>query len=1310
MRRVLFGIGILFLSVNGFAQSADEIIARYIKTIGGADRIAAVTSIKRTGKFTGGGGFEAQVLEENARPNLVRQEFSLQGMTAVNAYDGTTGWKIDPFEGKKDPESLSEEELKSIIEDSDLDGPLVNYAKKGNKVESLGMETVEGSEAYKIKVTTPAGDVRTYFIDSSSYVPIKIETRRMIRGAERNYETILGDYKEVNGWYLPFSVENGVKGNPNRQKTTYSKIEANVPMTSALFVRPGSGATVAVAQASQTTAPAPAPSSTPNAPVAPSSTPVTVDSETISGLGARNIGSAAMSGRIAALDAVQEANRITLYVGAASGGVWKSVNGGTTFKPVFDKQPVQSIGAIAIDPKTPKTVWVGTGESWTRNSVSYGDGIYKSTDGGDNWTNLGLPNSERITKIAIDPGDTNTVYVCVPGKLWSDSDDRGVYKTSDGGKSWTKVLKGGNASTGCSMLTMDRGNPKTLYAGLWDFRRKGWTFRSGGDGPDAPSGSGLFKSTDAGTTWQSLDDKSAPGLPTKPWGRVAVTAAASNPNIIYALIEAAPPKNGLYRSEDGGKTWQARDRSQMMIWRPFYFANLIVDPKDPNNVYKAGGGLIASNDGGKSFSGIGGGGHGDWHDVWVNPNNTDHLIAGDDGGLWYSYDGGNRWWKADNLPVSQFYHVSVDMDRPYHVYGGLQDNSSWVGDSAYPGGITSSRWENFYGGDGFWMFADPSDPDYIYAEAQGGEIGRVNRKTHETRPIKPLPNYKEGKLRFNWNAPIHVSPTGTLYLGSQFLFRSKDHGQTWERISPDLTTNDPNKQKQEQSGGVTVDNSYAEMHTTIYAIAESPKNSNVIWAGTDDGNVQITRDGGKTWTNVVANIPGLPKNAWVSSVEPGHFDDATAYATFDMHTFGDMKPYAYKTSDFGKSWTPVIAGGAPVRGYAHVIKEDLVNRDLLFMGTEQGLWISLDGGKQWAQYKGGDLPNVAVHDIVIHPRDNDLIIATHGRGIWIVDNITPLRALTPEVLQKDVAFMQTAPVVQRIPAQGGWANGDASFEGPNPPDGAVITYYQRARHIFGDLSIDVTDANGKKIGTIPSSKRRGLNRVTWAMRLPAPKVPTAATAAFSASQGPRVLPGTYTVTMKKDKNVYTTPVEVIADPRSKHTAADRQAQWDLANKLYAQLGEMSFAVERINGVRTALDDRASKLPAADALVKRLRTASNDVDTLRRKIVATKEGGMITGEERLRENLTDLYGNVLFYEGRPSQTEVERTDALSRELADVVHDFDAWTAKELPSINAELTKKKLNPITPLTKSAWDAANGGAPGASAPTELRNVLERD
>ncbi|MCA1593231.1 MAG: sialidase [Acidobacteria bacterium] len=1021
---------------------------------------------------------------------------------------------------------------------------------------------------------------------------------------------------------------------------------------------------------------------------------VKVDSETISGLGARNIGSAAMSGRIAAIAAAREAGRLTVYAGSASGGVWKSVNGGTTFKPVFDKQSVQSIGAITIDPKNPKVIWVGTGEPWTRNSVSVGDGVYKSVDGGDNWTNVGLRETERIAKILVDPNDTDTVYVCAPGKLWSDSDERGVYKTTDGGKTWAKILKGANASTGCSMLTMDRQNPKTLYAGMWDFRRKGWTFRSGGESADSPSASGLFKTTDGGATWTELNEGNAKGLPAKPWGRVAVTSAPSKPNVVYAFIEAVPPKNALYRSDDGGQTWNALDRSQSMIWRPFYFANLIVDPKDENKVYKPDLSLIVSNDGGKSFSNISGGAHGDFHDVWINPDNTDHLIAGDDGGLWYSYDGGNRWWKAQNLPVSQFYHVSVDMDRPYHVYGGLQDNSSWVGDSQFPGGITNSRWENMYGGDGFWMFADPSDPEYIYAESQGGEIGRINRKTHESRNIKPLPQYKEGKLRYNWNTPIHLSPTqkGTIYIGAQFLFRSRDRGQTWERISPDLTTNDPEKQKQEQSGGVSVDNSSAEMHTTIYSIAESPKNSNLVWVGTDDGNVQVTRDGGKTWKNVVGNIQGLPKNAWVSSIEAGHFDEGTAYATFDLHTFGDMRPYVYKTSDFGQTWTPVVASLSPVRGYAHVVKEDLVNRELLFVGTEFGLWVSLDGGRQWAQYKGGDMPAVAVRDLAIHPRDRDLVIATHGRGIWVVDDITPLRALTPEMLAKEAVFIEARPPVRSISGGGGWVNGDAEFVGDNPTDEAVITYYQRKRHIFGDLKIEVFDPEGKSLGVIPSNKRRGLNRATWSMRLPAPKVPTAASAAFGASVGPRVLPGTYTVKMSKDKQVYTTQLQVMPDPRSIHTAEDRRAQFDLSMKLYRLLGEMTFAVERINGVRLALDERAARLPAGDPLRQRLESASAQVGELRRKIVATKEGGMITGEERLRENLSDLYGNVVFYDGRPSQTQAERTDALGRELADVVSAFDDWSAKYLAALNSALAGKQLEPVRPLALEEWKKKAG------------------
>ena len=1027
---------------------------------------------------------------------------------------------------------------------------------------------------------------------------------------------------------------------------------------------------------------------------------VKFDSDTISGLGARNIGSAAMSGRVSAIAATKEDGRLTVYIGSASGGVWKSQNGGTTFKPIFDKEPVQSVGAIAIDPKSPKTIWVGTGEAWTRNSTSIGDGIYKSTDGGDSWTNLGLKNSERIAKILIDPNDSNVVYACVPGKLWSDSEDRGLYKTSDGGKSWNKILKGANLSTGCSMISMSSQDSKTLFAGMWDFRRKGWTFRSGGENATAASASAFFQTTDGGATWNELDEKSAKGLPAKPWGRIAVTIAPSKPNVVYALIEST--RSALFRSDDGGKTWEERDRSNWMVWRPFYFANLIVDPKNENKVYKPDLTLIMSEDGGKSFSTIGNGAHGDFHDVWVNPENTDHLIAGDDGGVWYSYDGGNTWWKGNNLPISQFYHVSVDQADPYHVFGGLQDNSVWMGDSQYPGGITNSRWENLFGGDGFWVFPDPSDPNYVYAESQGGNVGRINRTTLDGRAIKPQPNYGEGKLRFNWNTPIHMSPNekGTIYIGAQFLFRSRDHGQTWDRISPDLTTNDPEKQRQEESGGVTVDNSDAETHTTIYSISESPRDGNVIWAGTDDGNLQVTRDGGKSWTNVVANVPNLPKFSWVSWVEASLYDAATAYATFDRHTFGDMDPHVYKTADYGKTWVPVVAGDSGVRGFAHVIKEDIVKPNLLFLGTEFGLWVSLDGGKQWAQYKGHEFPCVPVRDIVVHPRESDLVVATHGRGIWVIDDITPLRKLTPEVLAQDVVFLQGLPAQQRLPSNGGWAEGSAAFSGPNPPDAAVLTYYQKKRHIFGKMKIEVFDAKGKLVDTLPPNSRRGISRIDWSMRLKAPRVPPAATAAFEVAQGPRVVPGVYTVKMTRGTEIYTTQLTVQPDARAKFTPEDRQMEFDASMRVYNFLGDMSFEAERISAIHDALAERAAKIKSDARLVKQLQESADKMDTLRKKIVSTKEGGAVTGEIRIREKTTELYFDLQIHEGRPADYQMARIDSLKKELNDVTADFDAFAAKELPTINKALAQKKLEAVHPITRAEWDAASAESGGGGAP----------
>ncbi len=1014
----------------------------------------------------------------------------------------------------------------------------------------------------------------------------------------------------------------------------------------------------------------------------------------ISGLGVRNIGSAQMSGRIAALAARQGADgKVTLYVGAASGGVWKSEDGGTSFSPKFDKQPVQSIGAIAIDPTNPQTVWVGTGESWTRNSVSVGEGVYKSTDGGDNWTLMGLPKVERITKIVVHPTNGNIVYVCAPGALWSDSADRGLYKTSDGGATWTQILKGGNLSTGCSSISLDPTNPDRLIAGMWDFRRKGWTFRSGGEGPNSPSGSALMVSNDAGATWSKLDATTAKGLPAGPWGRIEVVHAPSNPKRVYAFIEHI--RSALYVSDDGGATFQERDRSRNMVWRPFYFSKMVVDPKNADRVFKMNLRMIVSDDAGKSFSDSAGGSHADWHDVWVNPENTKHLIGADDGGLWISYDGGSKWWKANNLPISQFYHVAIDDKDPYQVYGGLQDNSSWVGDSEYPGGITNSRWENLYGGDGFWVLPDPTSPDHVYAEYQGGNLARINRRTLEAKSIQPKPGFKE-KLRWNWNTPLALSPhdKGTLYMGAQFLFRSRDQGTTWERISPDLSTQNPAKQQQEQSGGITVDNSSAEMHTTIYSISESPKAAGTIWVGTDDGNVQLTRDNGATWTNLTKNLKLGPEN-WISWVEASRHDAGTAYVTVDRHGWGDMAPHVFRTTDFGKTWTrlagPATAG---VRGYAHVIKEDRIDPKLLFLGTEFGLFVSRDGGAGWEAFRPGNFPAVAVRDIALSTKGDDLVMATHGRGMWVIDDISPLRALTPAVTAANVTLIPSATVEQRIQGSGGWAEGDASFAGQNPADGAVITYFQKARHVIGRMKLEVLDADGKVVDELPTSKRKGLNRIVWSMRTKPPLVPPAASLAFSATQGQRVVPGTYKVRLTKAGEVTEMPLVIGIDPRATFSVADRQAQYAAAERVKVLFTRMTTLVGGLNAMRGQADRTAADAKATPAVKAAATALSAKADELRKLVVATTEGGAITGEERLRENMDSAYGQITSTEGRPPAYAIARVDALEKELAEVEASFAALKAGPATALNNMLPGVGLAAIDlSAVPAVADGSRGG-----------------
>ncbi len=1009
-----------------------------------------------------------------------------------------------------------------------------------------------------------------------------------------------------------------------------------------------------------------------------------LDSETFEGLRARNIGPGSMSGRISAIDAIP-GDRLQLWVGTAGGGVWVSKDGGMTFKPVFDKYAM-SIGAITVDPARPKRVWVGTGEPWTRNSVGSGDGLYLTNDGGDNWTRVGLEKTERIGRIAVDRQRPDTVYVAAIGPLFGPGPDRGLFRTRDGGKTWEKVLYV-DENTGIADVCVDPTDGRIVYASAWPVRRKPWTFSSGG-----PTG-GLFKSTDGGATWTKLSK----GLPEGDLGRIAVAVSPANPQRLYAVVEAK--KTAMYRSDDAGASWvKTNDSNANVTWRPFYFGTVIPDPKNADRVWKPGLTLSSSDDAGRTFGGGGGGFggasyHSDVHAVWVDPRNTDQLWIGTDGGVYQSLDRGATWRFVPNLPVGQFYHVSFDSKWPYNVYGGLQDNGTWRGPSREAGGIPNRRWESLFGGDGFWAFVDPKNEDIAYVEYQGGNLARVTQSTGETKYIKPLERAGEAKFRFNWNTPIHVSPTrdGTLYMGSQFLFRSRDRGDTWERISPDLTTNDPAKLQQDKSGGLSVDNSSAENHCTIVTIGESPKDANTVWVGTDDGNLQVSRDAGKTWTNVTKNVPGLPPSTWVSHVEPSAHDAATCFVTFDGHMLNDPKPHVYRTTDGGRTWTSLATDA--IQGWAYVIKQDLVNPQLLFVGTEFGLFVSLDGGAQWAQFKSG-LPNVAVRDLAIQPREGDLLVATHGRGIFIVDDLTPLRTLTPQVLASDAAMLDARPSVLAIPRSEQRFDGDADWAGESPSEEAVITYYLKKRHMIGEMKLELFDASGKLLQTLPTSKRRGINRVTWPMRLKGPKLPPAANLVpnMFAFVGPRAAEGEYTIKLTRNKDTWTGRIRLVPDPRSPHGAEDRAVQNRTVRDLYDRLTDLTFLVESMTDAEAQADSAASKLPRKDALAAKLGAFSGRVAALRKTVVATKEG-RLAGEVRLREKLGDLYGNVNAYDGRPTASQLDATTALTAELRKAEGDFRAIADKELPALNAQLKAKQLPELKLSTRAEWDAKQEG-----------------
>ena len=983
----------------------------------------------------------------------------------------------------------------------------------------------------------------------------------------------------------------------------------------------------------------------------------TINASTFGLMEARYLGPGTMSGRITDIVGLQKDSGKTIYVGTAGGGIWKSTTAGFSFKPIFDKHN-QSIGALAVDQNNSKTIYAGTGESNMRNTVSIGDGLYKSTDGGDNWVKIGLDSTEHISKILIDPKDANTLYVSCPGPLWSDSKHRGLYKSTDAGKTWNKILYV-NEKTGVADVELDPSNPSVLYATTWEFRRMPYSFNSGGQG------SGIYKSTDGGKSWKELSK----GLPAKPFGRVALALAPSSPQNLWAIVESE--NTGLYISSDGGENWKELSATANIRSRPFYFSTLEVDPKDPKRVYRPAFNFAYSSDGGYSFaeaSEEGGWIHSDHHALWINPYNTNILYLGTDGGVYYSMDRGANWKFVNNLPVGQFYHVSFDNRNPYRVYGGLQDNGSWVAPSTAPGGVLNGDWKSIFGGDGFWVQPDAENSDIVYAEYQGGNIFRVRVSDGTNVGIKPQSDKGNELLRFNWNTPIVLGAKNpkNLYTASQYLYKSSNRGANWEKISPDLTTNDKKKQEQEKSGGVSMDITSAENHCTIFTVAESPLDEKLIWVGTDDGNIHYTLDGGKNWVNVSVAYAssGIPAGTWVSSIEPSRFDRNTVYATFDNHTYGDHKTYLAKTEDLGKTWKRMES--PEFTGFAHKIKEDLQKKDLLFLGTEMGLFISLNGGKEWFRMKS-NLPWYAlVRDIQIHPETNDLLLATHGRGILIIPDITPFRTLSSLKADDQVVFLNNRPIVLSSGKySGSFPNSSGEWNGGISNNITPIEYYLRDR--ANSIQMEIVDQNGKLVNKLNPSNRKGYNKVVWNQRGIPPKVAKGGSQMEqSAFVGMQILPGNYTLKMKMNGKEFQHPLIFVHDSTDQEfKPADRQLQYQTGKKLYVMSEELSLLVDSIQNRQQKLQksiDSAGNVKSK----KVLQTYYDALENLRLDLVPPVVKG--TGEiKRLRSDISDLYAGIVGQQAAPGNLQLKRAEGLQEEVVKATRRFEQLKKDHEPKV-------------------------------------------
>ncbi|MFT7189226.1 MAG: photosystem II stability/assembly factor-like uncharacterized protein [Sediminicola sp.] len=859
-----------------------------------------------------------------------------------------------------------------------------------------------------------------------------------------------------------------------------------------------------------------------------------IDFFALKNLNIRNVGPANMSGRITAIDVVT-ANPKIMYVGAASGGVWKSENGGTSWKPVFDQQPTQNIGALVIQQNNPNVVWVGTGEGNPRNSMNLGMGVFKSIDGGDTWQQMGLESTKTIHRIIIDPIDANIIYVGAMGDPFTANEHRGLYKTTDGGLHWEKILFSNNQS-GIADLVMDPTNNNKLFAALYEHKRTPYYFTSGGQG------SGLYVSNDGGNNWKKQGESQ--GLPSGNLGRIGFAIAPSEPNRIYAKIEAK--KNAIYRSDTGGDTWKMiNDNPKFANNRPFYFQDLAVDTEDPDRVYNIYQPLSVSYDGGSTFDTIPmipadetKGIHADFHAFWVNPNDAKHFIIGGDGGLGITYDHGKSWYFPETIPVAQLYHVGVDNDVPYNVYGGMQDNGNWSGPSYTwkRGGIRTLYWQYLVGGDGFDISPDLDNSRFGYGSSQNGNLYRYDKLTGYYVSVQPPPPDLKTSLRFNWNAGFARNPldANSAYYGSQFVHLTYDKGASWKIISPDVTTNNP-KHQQADYGGLTLDVSGAERYNSILTIAPSALDKNIIWVGTDDGQVQITTDGGKTWKNCTPKIKEMPREGWIAQIEASRFNPGAAWMVVNNYRKGDYAPYLFRTNDYGKTWLRMV-DEEKVKGYALTVIQDPVEPKLVFLGTENGLWMSMDEGKTWEQFKN-EFPSVSTMDLKIQEPESALIVGTFGRAIWVLDDLLSLREITANRLKKGITALPINNVVQVKglfinPPGNIWSGFHTTFEGENKVFQKTKIPFYLSVQPEADIKVkaEVYDPQNRLINTIETGDvQKGLNYMVWKLDENSNSLPGAWSDDFSRDIP--VLPGEYTIVLHYNAYKDTTRVKVIPDPR-----------------------------------------------------------------------------------------------------------------------------------------------------------------------------------